>query len=352
MRIPQSHINSAMYIYGSEEDARNGVASGGSGFFVGIATGEAVGNVTPCFVYAVTNVHVIAHCSNNPVIRANKREGGFEFIVTSRSEWQIHPDGDDIAVCQLKGMDVLGLDIGLVFPTEFITRLNLQRENLNLGPGDNTYMIGRFTNHEGQTANTPIVRYGNISLNPDAHHPVYNGETQHDDEVFLIEARSVSGYSGSAVFTYINELDYRDKPIEITLETNLIPKPYFLGVNIGHTRMLRPVQVKKPQKPTDYVDLDTKDLGKLYSGYNSGIMRIAPAWKLQEMLDMEVFADVIKKAKKDTEDQKRKAFTLDSLPPETRESLNITKKQFESSLKKVSRKLDDKNDTMHKRKQK
>lgn len=179
MRIPQQHINSTFYIYGSEDDARNGVQAGGSGFFVGYSTGVQ----NAYFTYAVTNVHVIAHCTE-PVIRANKKGGTFEFLVTKKDEWQPHPNGDDISVCQLKGVSKLDLDIGLIIPTEFVTELNLQRENLNLGPGDNTYMIGRFMIHEGKTSNTPIIRYGNISLNPDKHHTVFNNETKHDDEVF------------------------------------------------------------------------------------------------------------------------------------------------------------------------
>lgn len=101
--------------------------------------------------------------------------------------------------------------------------------------------------------------------------------------------------------------------------------------------MMRPIQKKKPQKPTDYIDISVGG-EKLYSEYNSGIMRIAPAWKLQEILDLEVFEEVRKKVKKQVEDEKRKAFTLDSLPPEIKESIDISKSEFENSLKKVSRK--------------
>ncbi|HSX52788.1 MAG TPA: hypothetical protein VLF90_00235 [Patescibacteria group bacterium] len=334
MRIPQAHIDSTFYVYTSMEDAEKGVPAGGSGFFVGISSGEE----NRYLAYAVTNVHVIAHCSEYPVIRANKKGGGFVLLETNKSEWQSHPSGDDISVCHLRGVANLGLDIGIVHPTEFVTETNLKRDNLNIGPGDDTYMIGRFTNHEGSTTNTPIVRYGNISLNPDKNHTVFNPETKHQDEVFLIEARSLSGYSGSAVFTYINEFDYRDKPLEITAETNLIPKPYFLGVNIGHTRMMMPVQAEKPPRLTDYIDVKVKGIGKLYSEYNSGIMRIAPAWKLQEMLDMGVFAEMREKAKKQLEEKKRKAFTLDNLPEEVKESINISKEDFEKDLRKVTSK--------------
>lgn len=337
MRIPQRHIKATIYVYSSEQNARAGVPAGGSGFFVGMPTGRP----DQYFVYAVTNAHVIAGCSEFPYIRVNKEGGGFQYVGIPKSSWQLHPHGDDIAVAQLGGLSQLDLDVGIIPTTDFVTQENLLATNMHLGAGDPTYMVGRFTSHEGVSVNTPIVRYGNISLNPDKQNTVWNSATKHDDEVFLIEARSVSGYSGSAVFTYINELDYRDKIQEITEDTNLIPKQYFLGINIGHTQMMKPVQVLDPDKPSqaEYQDLEVDGYGRLYSEYNSGIMRIAPAWKLQEVLDMEVFADMRKKVKKQVEDEKRKVFTLDSLPPEKRDSVSISRNEFEATLQKVSRKI-------------
>lgn len=289
MRVPTPHVNSALYVYESEQSLKSGQASGGSDFFVGIMAADRKG----WYIYAVTNNHVIAMCSEFPIIRFNKAGGGTYTMSTSKDAWVPHPDGDDLRVCQLFGLPE-DSEIGWMTPEEFVTPENLKPDNYNIGPGDNTYMIGRFPNHEGNESITPIVRYGNISLNPADNRRVYNNETKHDDEVFLIESRSISGYSGSAVFVYIQQFDNRNPDVPTT---NLIlspdrmtSRPFFLGINIGHTRIMKPVVIPKPPKPYEYQDIQLYNQ-PLLSEYNSGIMRISPAWKLKEILDMEVFAE-------------------------------------------------------------
>jgi hypothetical protein len=54
-------------------------------------------------------------------------------------------------------------------------------------------------NHEGKQRNLPSARFGNIAQMPGE--PIeFDGLSQ---ESFLVEARSVAGYSGSPVFVYL-----------------------------------------------------------------------------------------------------------------------------------------------------
>lgn len=37
---------------------------------------------------------------------------------------------------------------------------------LNVGPGDECYMVGRLATHGGRLTNSPVARFGNIALMP------------------------------------------------------------------------------------------------------------------------------------------------------------------------------------------
>src|SRR5262249_35512833 len=86
---------------------------------------------------------------------------------------------------------------------------------------------------------------------------------------FLIEARSIAGYSGSPVFWY-------DKPAERKID--LTKRGFLLGVDWGHVDCAG-----------DIVDIFDKETGrknpKLEGRYNSGMMGVVPASKLEECLD-------------------------------------------------------------------
>ena len=68
---------------------------------------------------------------------------------------------------------------------------------LYVGPGDDVFFVGRFISQQGQQRNTPTVRQGVISMLPHEKVPSWEGTPV---DSFLVEARSLSGYSGSPVF--------------------------------------------------------------------------------------------------------------------------------------------------------
>lgn len=190
MRIPPNILKSCIYIYPSVASAKARERTGGSGFLLHRATPRGKG-----LTYIVTNWHVIAQCSENPAVMLNNRQGTFigEPIEIHKSSWIKHKGGDDIALCLIELPN--NADAVAIEENQLVDQDNLKIDSLHLGPGDNTYMVGRFTTHENNDAMTPIVRYGNISLNPNKHARVENPFTSHKDEVFLVETRSFSGYS-------------------------------------------------------------------------------------------------------------------------------------------------------------
>ncbi len=343
MRIHPAHIKSVFYIYGSEDEARKGAEVGASGFFVGIPKAT---DPKDYFVYAVTNVHVIGAIkkeNKTPVIRFNTDDGQSEILSVPFSAWKYHPAGDDVAICQIELPE--NKDVGVVQQHELITPELLKPEAWHIGPGDTTYMIGKFYIHGGKKLNTPTVRYGNISLNPDVADKIPNPLTGHDDEVFLVESRSISGYSGSPVFVLIPPYDERSIPEEVTSKqhsfvTVLGARPptrfWLLGIDIGHTRAFSDVGVKNAEGELEPYTIDRK---RLQSEYNTGIMRIAPAWKIQELLDDKDF-DMARK--QDTVAQQKNinnSYTLDNVVPSKATTHDLSREEFMSKLKKVSRKI-------------
>ncbi|HSX30301.1 MAG TPA: hypothetical protein VLE99_00065 [Candidatus Saccharimonadales bacterium] len=321
LRIPEHHIKSSFYVYQSLVYAKAGTG-GASGFFVSVISPHKR------YVYAVTNKHVIGD-AQKPTLRLNLKQGGFDYLETYG--WTPHKMGDDISICQIEIPDKF--DFECIEYSEFISQLDLERDKGNLGPGDPTYMIGRFLKHEGQISNTPIARFGTIALNPSNDEKIYNSATKNEDEVFLIESKSISGYSGSAVFGYIfhNEDRAKDTPKQYAIGGPDIPMKFLLGINIGNTPHLEPTRVEDDDKPFEEWRIHEEGSRQVMYSYNSGIMRIAPAWKLLEMLNYEEFEDMRKKEdKKQVDTHKKNDYAVDSI--------SVDKSVFDKTLKKVSRK--------------
>jgi len=92
-RIPSEYLNCVVYLYPSEDAAKEGVALGGSGFLVGIRQGTEPTER----LYAITNSHVIKEAACK-VLRFNTRNSEPRTHAIANWEWTHHPDGDDIAV--------------------------------------------------------------------------------------------------------------------------------------------------------------------------------------------------------------------------------------------------------------
>ncbi len=182
---------------------------------------EAINSRHLVFLYVVSNRHVVL---NNPFIRVNTKVGGADIGEILPHHW-LYREDQDIAVCPLKFSDAHKVHY---FPLgSMLTKEAMIRENI--GPGDEVFAVGRFINHEGRQCNTPCVRFGNLAMMP--HEPVWHPtNTTQQQESFLVDIRTMSGYSGSPVFVCIPIFRANDGGFEILGKPM---GPWLLGVEWG-----------------------------------------------------------------------------------------------------------------------
>ncbi len=246
--IAPPYLNCALYLYHSRADAENGSDTGGSGFLVGIES-EVVPN--RYHLYAVTADHV-RHRS--PVVRLNITEDEVEVFDLLPEHWIPHAGGDDVAVCPLDLIPSRS-SLSIVVMDEMLTEDLIRQERI--GQGDNCFMVGRLIGHDGKQRNKPVLRFGNIAMMQGMVDQPNRGREQ---ESFLVEMRSKSGFSGSAVFVYFETVGTR--PIATA--------PPFV----------------QPQRPSTVVN-QAWLLGLDWGGGDPPVAAVAPAWKLIELLNQE-----------------------------------------------------------------
>jgi hypothetical protein len=261
-RINDLLLNIPCYIYGSRSDAENGVAAGGTGFLVAVRLEKT----THCAqIYAVTNKHIVRYKGfKRPAIRTNRSSDGAAHIVeTEQSDWVPHPTYD-LAVYKMGMVSPIRITYDYIFPYNFLTEEILKE--FDIGPGDETFLVGRFVGHDGKQRNTPAVRFGNISMMPTE--PIHSDDDS-EQRAFLVECRSISGFSGSPVFVWIPPNTPRP-PHGHSYPT--IKGPWLLGVDCGHFRTQ--IEIRNIR--------GTRRMGK--ADANSAMAVVIPAWRLYELL--------------------------------------------------------------------
>lgn len=309
-RIPDEYLNSSIYLYPSVKDAEDGVGYGGSGFLLGVLSKVFPGRGQ---VYAVTNSHVIREGA--PVVRLSTSQGETEIIECEMSDWRHHPNSDDVAACpistQIKdGQVVAPFDSKYVLTEKIV-------DDYAIGPGDEIFMVGRFIGHDGKQRNLPSIRFGNLSMMP--YEPLYNPDTGLNQESFLVETRSLSGYSGSPVIVYSSPPHPRpdhkgESPTELWR--------YLLGIDWCHLAIHK--EVLESDKKTAISE-------NWWVETNSGMAGVVPAWKIMELID--TWESVIEKEERKEKEERPNAPILDST-----DGRGISKLEFERDLRKVSRK--------------
>jgi hypothetical protein len=127
----------------------------------------------------------------------NRRDGGVEMLPLKGGNWLLDPNGEDLAAAPMGKLDIDRIKERFPITEQFITPALIHE--YEVGPGDETFMIGRFAPHDGGKRNLPSVRFENISMMPDEPVTTPLGLKQ---ESFLVETRSLAGYSGSPVFIH------------------------------------------------------------------------------------------------------------------------------------------------------
>lgn len=267
-RIPDKFLDTVIYLYPTVEDAKAGERMGGTGFIVAFKTpAPAVWHY-----YAVTCAHVIH--DGGPVIRLNTKDGEWDVVSREKADWLEPPDGTDLAICPIEFSDQHKYNyVGI---GDFLSEQLLKE--FNIGPGDDVFMVGRFINHEGKQRNLPTMRFGNLSMLPWEKLRGWQGVEQ---ESFLVDMRSRTGYSGSPVFLYIAPTEIRMGQRYWTGEqARTFYGPWLLGVDWGHislhSKVLGPIRDKNGKRLPVDDDWDVES--------HSGMNAVTPAWKLLSFL--------------------------------------------------------------------
>lgn len=255
-RISNNLLQCVVYLYDSEASARAGANSGGTGFLV---AKEHEGKV---HVFVVTNHHVAVN--GFTTVRIQSTDSETAVIVVPPGTWSETGGNDDIAVAEIpprtwpaNASPHLGISWESFLPTAE------ELEELEVGIGDEVFMVGRSTAHVRADRMTPVARFGNISTNREDG-PVLDGRECWVD-AHLVEMRSLSGASGSPVF-----LNVEMGNVVIPSRVRPLAARYakLLGIDTGHKYNAAKVLKKKIKEAAD-VDFIVEQ--------NTGFAIVAPA---------------------------------------------------------------------------
>jgi hypothetical protein len=142
----------------------------------------------------------------------------------------------------------------------------------NVSAGANVVITGLYRNHVGEHRNIPIVRSGILSAMPEEPVSTKIGPSY----VYLTEARSVRGLSGSPAYLLSEEWVWHSKEGGALTKRNGF-QIWLLGVTHGHF---------------DVPDSDLIDVGWGRERMNDGIAMVTPAHLLVDVMHRHEFMNV------------------------------------------------------------
>ena len=283
----------------------------GTGFLVArpfvLGANPINGTVHNSFTYLLTAKHVLDSLAHRGVdevlIRFNYRDGIARWVSSRIADWQYHPtepSSVDVALFNISGFADAGqIDHG-VYPIAGFATPELIREE-EIGIGEETFIVGMFVHHHGNTKNIPIVRIGNIAAMPEEQ--VVSGIGAID--AYLVEARSIGGLSGSPVFVNLGLLRVKGGIVEVVqmhpsvADRRAVGRIYLLGLMHGH--------------------YDEQHV-------NMGIGIVVPASRILEVVNQEAILETERQARENHESGRLPV--MDSLPDEE-QSAPFTQSNFE-----------------------
>jgi hypothetical protein len=220
----------------------------GTGFFLGVPIGNPK---SPTYVAVViTALHVINNIEgagqtpNKIFLRVNTKDGGVEHVHIPTENW-IRPDIDDqikngkidATVCWFPGNNSpTGKYDYLLMPASNEIAFRQLLDDEDIGIGDDVFFTGLFRYHTQTERNEPIVRSGIIAAMPETISTDYGPQ-----RAFLVESRSMGGFSGSPVFVTPGFLRF-DEEGQLKIRPTF-GSSYLIGVISGHWDAPEDVQI-------------------------------------------------------------------------------------------------------------
>lgn len=245
-------------------DIREEISYGGTGLLLVVDYHED-GSAPLALRYLVTARHVVSGVPSVPGSGLrHQREQFAEFTDLNHktfhvslvdSEWIFPEDGTiDLAICYFPSRTPrsLAYNENLLFTSEELAARGI-------GIGDETYSVSLLGFNRKPLSKTPIARIGNIAMLPLEKAGTEFGEA----DVYLIESRSLSGFSGAPVFVrqtvrLPEQHDEQGRPFQ----PDALGYVYLLGIMHGHK------------------ELDSDNA----RGINTGLAYVVPAEKLKELI--------------------------------------------------------------------
>ena len=256
-RIEDGLADAVVYLYPSEADAIAGIPSGGTGFLVATPSRQDR-------IYVITNANVVADAQ---FIRVNSCDNSQPFAIF-KGDWKCHEKGDDVAACRLS-LNPIAHDYQTINAATFLTEQ--LKTDLDIGLGEDLFMVGRFINHEGKERNFPTARFGTIASMPNEPIPI-DGYLQ---DAFLAEIRTIAGYSGSPVFVHIPKERLEREGVQAS------PRDRDLFRRYGYIEKLLGIEF---WRTLDTVSQEYVGTGTFDVHINTGLSAVIPAWKIEELL--------------------------------------------------------------------
>jgi hypothetical protein len=232
--------------------------------------------------YGVTNWHVA--CRGASIIRLNTNHGRSRLIELDPAEWHF-----------IKGHDVAAVDLSeQLNPTlDQIKHNNEERfvtadaiDKLGIGPGEDAFMCGLFVSHGSTERNVPAMRFGNLGMLASDDAPV-ELETGASLPCHLVDMRSRTGFSGSPVFIYRTLGSDLSKWGKDGLILDMMDPTFvaLLGIHCG--QFWDTIEFKKPGKRSEKRGDPILEGDKIR--IQGSMTIVLPAWRISELLDLEVF---------------------------------------------------------------
>jgi hypothetical protein len=275
MRIPDEYLKCVAFVGETNSSDPTGVNGDlhATGFLVSLPCQrpELAGQQ---LVYFVTAKHVANDLSGrNIYFLVNTREGttaAIPGVLSPRyghATWWLHPSDKtaDVAVTQV------GITPNLDIKTIEIDRLGTSErlKKFEIGVGDEVFFMGLFTPASNNSRVLPIVRHGSLAMMPSEQIQTEIGFA----DVYLIEARSIGGISGSPVFVRPTvSVGLPANPFGHACSMGVGNIPTLLGLAHGHWDI------------KDWKLNDTRIEPVQSGGVNIGIAIVVPAIKIYETL--------------------------------------------------------------------
>jgi hypothetical protein len=283
-KLKRDIFNAVFYLY-REEPTPSGKNKITGPWGTGSVIGRPIDGTRFYHLYGVTNRH-IAHKAGASIIRINTKDGKTRCLEYQPDDWQFIPQQDDIAVVDITD-DLVGDDdeIALIGEREFISEKILGSHEI--GPGDDVFMIGLFSDAHGGKRNVPIVRFGNIAMIANNNVLIEENSDLPMRPCHLTDMRSKAGFSGSPVFVYrIPEMDL-DRPPGSPLQLKSGQKFLaLLGIHCGQF-WERTKVYKDSMRKNEGLGDPIKEGDALY--IQGAVNIVIPAWRITEVLDLKEF---------------------------------------------------------------